>query len=61
MNRARRLVLAGLSALSLLSSAAAALAQVAPPVPALPDSERRTSYSISASICSCNVGFQFAK
>jgi hypothetical protein len=27
------------------------------PVPALPDAERRTSYSITASQCSCTVNF----
>lgn len=27
-------------------------------MPALPDAERRTSYSISASLCTCAVGFQ---
>jgi hypothetical protein len=57
MTRARRLILAGLSALSLLSSVAASFAQVPAPVPALPDSERRTSYTISASTCVCNVNF----
>ena len=58
MTRARRIILAGLAALSLLSSITASLAQVPPPVPALPDAERRTSYSITASACSCSVGFQ---
>jgi hypothetical protein len=57
MTRGRRLILAGLSALSLLSSVAASFAQVPAPVPALPDSERRTSYSITASTCTCNVNF----
>jgi hypothetical protein len=52
----RKFILAGFAALSLFSSVGAALAQPAP-VPALPDSERRTSYSISASNCSCNVNF----
>jgi hypothetical protein len=55
MTRARRLILAGLSALSLLSSVAASFAQVPAPVPALPDSERRTSYTITASTCACTV------
>jgi hypothetical protein len=55
---ARRLILASLAALSLLSSVAASLAQVPAPVPALPDSERRTAYSITASQCNCNVIFQ---
>ena len=35
-----------------------AIAQVPPPVPALPDTERRTTYSISATTCACGVGFQ---
>lgn len=52
----RRLLIAGFAAVSLLSSVAASFAQPAP-VPALPDTERRTSYSISASTCSCGVGF----
>jgi hypothetical protein len=34
-----------------------ALAQAPPPVPALPDTERRTAYTISASTCRCSVGF----
>jgi hypothetical protein len=34
-----------------------AFAQVPAPVPALPDAERRTSYSITASQCSCTVNF----
>jgi hypothetical protein len=36
---------------------AIAAAQAPPAVPALPDSERRTSYSLSASTCACSVGF----
>lgn len=32
-------------------------AQVPPPVPALPDTERRTSYSITSSTCACAVNF----
>jgi hypothetical protein len=56
--RLRKFILAGLSAFSLLSSVAASFAQVPGPVPALPDAERRTSYSISSSICSCAVGMQ---
>jgi hypothetical protein len=50
----RRLILA----LVLSAGLAPAFAQVPAPVPALPDTERRTSYSISASTCSCGVGFQ---
>ncbi|MCP3370778.1 hypothetical protein [Bradyrhizobium cajani] len=49
-----RLVLAA----SLIAGLAPAIAQVPPPVPALPDAERRTSYSISGSTCACAVGFQ---
>jgi hypothetical protein len=56
MTRARHLVLAGFAALSLLSSIAASFAQVPAPVPALPDAERRTSYSITASTCACSLG-----
>jgi len=58
MTRARRLILAGFAAISLMSSVAASFAQVPAPVPALPDSERRTSYQINASTCSCAVNFQ---
>ena len=36
---------------------APALAQVPPAVPALPDTERRTSYSISGTTCACAVNF----
>jgi hypothetical protein len=57
MKPIRRLILAGFAALSLLSSIATSFAQVPAPVPALPDAERRTSYSISASTCGCNVNF----
>ena len=34
-----------------------ALAQAPPPVPALPDTERRTAYSLTASTCNCAVNF----
>jgi hypothetical protein len=44
-------------ALGMLAPSVPALAQAPGPVPALPDTERRTSYSISASTCSCSVGF----
>lgn len=44
-------------ALALAAGIAPALAQVPPPVPALPDTERRTTYSISASTCACAVNF----
>jgi hypothetical protein len=56
VSRLRKFILAGFAVLSLLSSVGAALAQPAP-VPALPDTERRTSYSITASQCNCGVGF----
>jgi hypothetical protein len=42
----------------LLVPLARAFAAVPPPVPALPDTERRTSFTITASTCACNVGFQ---
>jgi hypothetical protein len=45
-------------ALALAAGIAPAFAQTPPPVPALPDTERRTTYSISASTCACAVGFQ---
>lgn len=45
-----------LAALFLALSLVPAFAQP-PPVPALPDTERRTSYSISATTCACSVGF----
>jgi hypothetical protein len=35
----------------------AIFAQAPPPVPALPDTERRTQYSISGTTCACSVGF----
>jgi len=44
--------------LALSAGLAPAFAQAPPPVPALPDTERRTSYVISASTCVCAVGFQ---
>jgi hypothetical protein len=44
-------------AFTLIAGIAPAIAQVPPPVPALPDTERRTPFSISASTCACNVGF----
>jgi hypothetical protein len=47
-----------LLALLLAISVAPALAQAPPPVPALPDSERRTQYTISGTTCACAVGFQ---
>ena len=46
-----------LLALGFLASLAPAFAQAPPPVPALPDSERRTSYSVTGTTCACSVGF----
>lgn len=53
MSHLRRIILA----LALSASLAPAIAQVPAPVPALPDTERRTAYTISASTCTCNVNF----
>lgn len=53
MSKLRSLI----AALSLLSSLGPAFAQAPGPVPALPDSERRTSYSITSSTCACAVNF----
>lgn len=44
-------------AFSLIAGLAPAFAQAPAPVPALPDTERRTSYSITSSNCACSVGF----
>ena len=49
----RKLSFAALLALTF----APAFGQAPPAVPALPDSERRTSYSISGTTCACSVGF----
>lgn len=54
MSLTRRLILA----LALFAGFSPAFAQAPPPVPALPDTERRTSYSISGTNCTCAVGFQ---
>jgi len=53
MTYMRRLILA----LALSAGLTPAFAQVPPPVPALPDSERRTSYTISGTTCACAVNF----
>jgi hypothetical protein len=50
-NIIRRAILA----IALIAGIAPAIAQVPPPVPALPDTERRTSYSLTASTCACTV------
>ena len=49
----RRLILA----LALMAGLTPAIAQVPPPVPSLPDTERRTSYTISGTTCACAVNF----
>jgi hypothetical protein len=54
MSILRRLILAA----ALIAGIIPAMAQVPPPVPGLPDTERRTSYSLTASTCACSVGFQ---
>src|ERR1700738_920957 len=54
----RKFALAIFASLARFSAIGSAFAQAPPPVPALPDSERRTSYSIAASQCSCAVNFQ---
>lgn len=51
MSIIRRAILA----LVLMTGTAPAFAQAPAPVPALPDAERRTSYSITASTCQCAV------
>src|ERR1700675_2437269 len=53
-----RRTIAELSLLWAVLSPLAALAQAPPAVPALPDSERRTAYSISGTTCVCAVNFQ---
>jgi hypothetical protein len=53
MTYLRRAILA----LVLIAGFSPAFAQAPAPVPALPDVERRTSYSISASQCACAVNF----
>jgi hypothetical protein len=57
MSRLRSLVVAFTLAAGLLTPGMAAFGAVPPPVPALPDTDRVTSYSISASTCACNVNF----
>lgn len=44
-------------ALALMAGIVPALAQSPTPVPPLPDTERRTTYTITASQCNCAVGF----
>jgi hypothetical protein len=52
-NLVRRFILAAV----LMAGLAPAFAQSPTPVPALPDTERRTSYTISSSQCTCAVNF----
>ena len=51
MTLIRRAILA----IALIAGLAPAVAQVPPPVPALPDTERRTAYTITASTCACTI------
>jgi hypothetical protein len=44
-------------AFALMAGLSPVFAQAPPPVPALPDTERRTTYQLSASTCACNVNF----
>jgi hypothetical protein len=50
----RRLILA----FTLIAGLGPAFAQAPSPVPALPDVERRTTYTITGTTCACAVGFQ---
>jgi hypothetical protein len=53
MTYIRRAILA----LALIAGIGPAFAQAPPPIPALPDTERRTSYALTASNCACAVNF----
>jgi hypothetical protein len=53
MNLIRRIILA----LALMAGIAPVMAQAPSPVPALPDTERRTTYSITGTTCACAVNF----
>jgi hypothetical protein len=55
MTRLLRSLVAGVALLA--GAIPVARSQVPPPIPSLPDSERRTAYNISASQCSCAIGF----
>lgn len=55
MNLIKRAILAAV----LMAGITPVFAQAPAPVPALPDTERRTSYSISASTCACAINFQY--
>ena len=54
--RLRSLLSVAAFTFGLLAPSFAAFGQVPPAVPALPDTERRTSYSISGTTCACAVG-----
>jgi hypothetical protein len=58
LSRLRSLASAFTLAAGLLAPTMAAFGAAPPPVPALPDTQRQTSYSITASTCACAVGFQ---
>jgi hypothetical protein len=53
MTLIRRIILA----LALMAGIAPVMAQAPSPVPALPDTERRTTYSITGTTCACAVNF----
>jgi hypothetical protein len=53
MSILRRAILA----FALIAGLAPAFGQVPPVIPALPDADRRTTYTISGSTCACAVGF----
>jgi hypothetical protein len=53
-----KFVLAAIGFISWIAAVSSAFAQVPAPVPALPDTERRTSYSISGTTCACAINFQ---
>src|SRR5581483_2817975 len=57
MGTAMRRTLLTASLLATLLAPMAAFGQAPPAVPALPDTERRTSYSISGTTCACAVNF----
>lgn len=50
-------VLVALAFIAGLVGPAMLMAQAPPPVPAMPDSERRTEYTITGSNCNCPIGF----
>jgi hypothetical protein len=54
----RSFLAAAALAFGLLAPTFAAFGQAPPAVPALPDSERRTAFSLTASTCACSINFQ---